>query len=551
MPPDLEQIRAILPEILLTAWGLAVLLLDVGPLRERSAETRRTVLGMISIGGAAAVLGLLLIPAFGGPGGAPSDLDPTHFGGTIADDFMTQVFNGLIALLLGLVVGLSMARDFTEHWGAYYALLIWAAVGMMTLIAAEELLILFLALEMMTICLYLVSAFEKGRRRSSEAALKYFVYGSVASSFFVFGLSLLFGIAGTTHLDGIRRALLARAGLDLGAGLVGDLAGGMAMLLILVGLGFKIAAVPFHQWAPDAYEGAPAPVSAWIASGSKVAGLIALMKVFLHAIGPWEGALAPNARGGWVALLALIAAASMTFGNLAALPQRNLKRLLAYSSIAHAGYMLVGVVAAAVTIRAAPDAVEVAGAVLFYLAVYAVTTVGAFGLAAWLSRDLGGDDVDDLDGLGAASPGLAACVAILMLSLIGVPPLAGFFAKLAIFLEVLNAPSPARGLLIGLVALALVNTVISAFYYARVLRAIFLRRSDRPHRPAPRAVAWPIVLATLVAVGFGLRPAPLADLMRAAAGSMLRITLPPRPPVPLLDDPAAEVAETSKPALDR
>ena len=547
MPPDLEQVQAILPEILLTAWGLVVLLLDVGPLRNRSLETRRTALGAISIVGALAVLAMLLIPVLIGSGAARSDLDPSRFGGTIADDLLTQLFNGLIALLLAMVVGLSMARGFTEHWGAFFALLLWAAVGMMILIAAEELLLIFLALEMMTICLYLASAFEKGRRRSSEAALKYFVYGSVASSFFVFGLSLLFGIAGTTQLDGIRRALLARAELDVGAGLVGDLAGSMAMLLVLVGFGFKVAAVPFHQWAPDAYEGAPAPVSAWIASGSKVAAMIALMKVFLHAIGPWEGTLGPDARGGWVALLALVAAATMTFGNLAALPQRNLKRLLAYSSIAHAGTMLVGVVAAAVTLRGGPEAVEVAGAVLFYLAIYAVTTVGAFGLAAWLSRDLGGDDIDDLDGLGAASPALAACVAILMLSLIGVPPLAGFFAKLSVFMEVLNAPSDARGLLMGLVALALVNTVISAFYYARVLRAIFLRRSDRPHRPAPRAVSWPIVLATLAAVGFGLRPAPLADLMRAAAGSMLRITLPPRPTSPMLD----EFAEVPTPDLER
>ncbi|RUL86485.1 NADH-quinone oxidoreductase subunit N [Tautonia sociabilis] len=530
-PIDFSQLWALSPEILLTLWGLVLLLVDVGPLRGRPGSSRRKTVGSLALIGPIGVFALLLAPLVAGPGAGGGDPDPTLVYGTIAGDPLATSFNGVIALLLAMVIGMSMAWDFTEHWGAYFALLLWAAVGMMVLVAAEELLILFLALELMTICLYLAAAFEKDKRRSAEAGMKYFVYGSVASALFLFGLSLLYGLTGTTFLDGIRRVLVeSAAATGEAGGLSGDLVGATAVLLILVGFGFKLAAVPFHQWAPDTYEGAPAPVSAWIASGSKLASLVALMKVLLHALAPWAGAVGGEAGGGWVLIVAAIAAATMTYGNLAALAQRNLKRMLAYSSIAHAGYMLVGVLAAMVTVRSGSSAAEAAGAVLFYLVIYSLTTVGAFAAAAWLARGLGRDDIDDLDGLGVRSPGLAVCLAILMLSLIGLPPTAGFVSKLAMFLEVLNADASARSTLLLLVALALVNSVISAFYYARVLRALFLRRSDRSPGPAPRGVSWPIVLAALAAVGFGLEPAPLVDSMRSAASAMLTITLPPSPP---------------------
>lgn len=548
-PIDPEHLWSLAPEILLTLWGLVVLLVDVGLLRGRSGEARRDVLGPLALLGPVGVLALLLAPAFAGPGDVGADPDPTILYGTLAADLLTLSFNGLIAVLLAMVVGMSMAWEFTEHWGAYFALLLWSAVGMMLLIAAEELLILFLSLELMTICLYLLAAFEKSRRRSAEAGMKYFVYGSVASALFLFGLSLVYGLTGTTHLDGVRKVLLDRAGGSGAPGLAGDVIGATAVLLMLVGFGFKLAAVPFHQWAPDAYEGAPAPVSAFIASGSKIAGVVALMKVFLHAFGPWAGAVGGVGNGGWVLILGVIAAVTMTYGNLAAMAQRNLKRLLAYSSIAHAGYILVGVLAAAVTTRSGSSAAQTAGSVLFYLVIYGLTTVGAFAAAAWLARDRGRDDLDDLDGLGYRSPGLAACIVVLMLSLIGMPPLAGFFAKLYMFMEVLNAESAARTTLLVLVVVALVNSVISAFYYARVLRAMFLRRPEPGGPavgtgPAPRGIAWPIGLSALVAVAFGLYPAPLVESMRAAAGAMLAITLP-QAEVPGPASPAPGGAEAS------
>jgi NADH-quinone oxidoreductase subunit N len=548
------------PEIILATWGLLVLIADFGFLRRWPGPRRNQVLGWLTIAGAVAAAASLYVelPTLrfksaspgassqaeirkDGPatpavqaetsGGllartAIEDRDPRLFFGTISGDDLTRVMNYVVLALMALVVGLSMSWNFTEHWGEYYALMIWAAVGMMLLIASEELLVLFLTLEMMTLCLYMMTAFEKDRRRSAEGGLKYFVYGSVSSALFLFGLSLLYGLTGSTRLDAIAM-VLQPPGMAVG-GLEGNVAGALAVLLILVGFGFKLAAVPFHQWAPDAYEGAPAPVTAWIASGSKLASVIAMMKVLIVGLQPWSRLMSPQGAGspdtpGWVGIVAVIAAASMTFGNFAALAQRNLKRMLAYSSIAHAGYILVGVIAAAVAID--PNGARLkdsAGSVLFYLVVYSFTTVGAFALAVWLIRDKQSDEIEDLNGLGARSPLLAVCIVLLMLSLIGMPPLAGFFGKLYMFMEALRTGERDRLTLTWLVALGLINSVVSAFYYVRVLKAMFLRpEQGRLMTEPPAGIRWSIIAATVVAVGFGIFPAPLLDSMSAAAMPML------------------------------
>ena len=535
---DFRDFWFLAPVILLAGWGMVVLLTDLALARRLSPAARRTTVGWLALGGVAlsllAALGLIqvqqwvrsdpdsavvwfgqdMVDYFNSPGGV-------LFLGTIAADLQTSIFNILFLVLLGLVIWLSMAWSFTEDWGEYYALLSWATVGMMLLAASEELVTLFLTLETMTICLYLTTAFEKNRRRSAEGGLKYFVYGSVSSALFLFGLSLLYGLAGTTQFEAIRVAL---SGGAAGKGLAGNIAGASALLLMLVGFGFKVAAVPFHQWAPDAYEGAPAPVTAWIATGSKLASFIALMKVFLHALQPWSHPSNELMGPGWLGVIAVISAVTMTYGNFAALAQRNLKRMLAYSSIAHAGYLLVGVAAASVSTRGA----EAAGSVLYYLVVYAFATVGAFAVAAWLVRDKRTDDIDDLNGLGMQSPLLAVCIVVLMLSLIGIPPLAGFFGKLYMFMEALNQDrADTRLTLIGLVSLGLFNSVVSAFYYVRVLKAMFLRGpASAPRRlgPADRMIEVPIALGTLVVVVFGLFPGPLVSVMRGASVPMLTST---------------------------
>lgn len=541
----------IAPEILLTAWGLILLLVDLMLLRRAPGVNRRAALGKLALVGVGMSIVLMLFLkgnslALTDAGWLYDDPDPVLFFGTLAGDVLTSWFNLVLIVLLGMVVGLSMAWDFTEHWGEYYALMFWATVGMMLLLAADELLTLFLTLEAMTLCLYLATAIEKGRRRSAEAGLKYFIYGSVSSALFLFGLSLVYGLTGTTRLDMTWRVLSELTGQRVG--LSGNIAGATATLLVLAGFGFKIAAVPFHQWAPDAYEGAPAPVAAWIASGSKIASFVALMKVFNWAFGPW--ALSANELDdpGWTELMAILAAVTMTYGNLAALVQRNLKRMFAYSAIAHSGYVLIGVIA--VSIKPFND--DAAGAVLFYLVIYGFTMVGAFAMAAWLARDAGMDDIEDLNGMGSTSPGLAACFVLLMLSLIGIPPLAGFFGKLYLFLEALDSGEPGRPRLTWLVALALINSVISAFYYVRVLKAMFLRERGKVHLREPSTgIRLPILLSTAVVVFFGLMPAPLLETMRGAAlpmlatsGAVAAVDAPP--PLPYEGpDPAVEQMKKS------
>ncbi len=274
--------------------------------------------------------------------------------------------------------------------------------------------------------------------------------------------------------------------------------------------------MPFHQWAPDAYEGAPAPVTAWIATGSKIASFVALIKVLVVALAPWAAKRVETSTTtpGWIGLVAAISAITMTYGNFAALAQTNFKRMLAYSSIAHAGYLLVGVLAAMVSVGTASSTAPV----LFYLVVYGFTTAGAFAVAAWLVRDKGTDRIEDLNGLGYRSPLLSVCIVLLMLSLIGMPPLAGFNGKLYMFMEALNTSGQGRLPLTWLVMLGLFNSVVSAFYYVRVLKAMFLRPSEGVPLANPRAgVSVSILVATAVAVVFGVVPAPLLNAMQSAS----------------------------------
>jgi len=537
MPPsavpsiDLRDFHALAPEIVLAVWGLIVLMADQTLFRDRTSIRRQQAVGRLTMLGLILALGAAFVPLiirfnlydlaktinFAGVD-YTTQPDRSLFLGALSDDMMTQVINVALIVLVGLVSWLSLSWSFTEDWGEYFALLLWSTVGMMILAASDELLTLFLSLELMTICLYLLTSFEKTRRRSPEAGLKYFVYGSVSSALFLFGLSLVYGLAGSTRLDAIRYVL--RPVVSDANGLGGNVAGMTAVLLMLVGFGFKIAAVPFHQWAPDAYEGAPAPVTAWIATGSKIASFIAMMKVFLVGLGSWSNGYLQILSPGWIGVIVVLSAVTMTYGNLAALSQRNLKRMLAYSSIAHAGYMLVGVAAAAISVRLQQSA----GAVLFYLIVYSFSNVGAFAIAAWLVRDKGTDEIDDLNGMAYRYPFLATCILLLMLSLIGMPPLAGFIGKLYMFMEALDQDTYqiTRVALMWLVGLGLLNSVFSAFYYVRVMKAMFLRDPGRGVlAPASSSIAFPIVLGTAVVIGAGLFPAPLMELMRVAAIPMV------------------------------
>ncbi len=324
--------------------------------------------------------------------------------------------------------------------------------------------------------LYVMAAFDKADVRSAEAGLKYFLFGSTSSAFTLFGISLIYGMTGTTGLAPIATKLASMSLQPLLA---------VAIVMTLVGFAFKIAAAPFHLWAPDAYQGAPVPSAAFIASGSKVASFVVLGKIVLVGFAPVHGSAAWHAMvAGWSPILAALAALSIVIGNLLALAQSNVRRLLAYSAVAHAGYTLIGFVAG--------DR-DGFSAALFYITVYAVTLVGAFGVVGVVRRETGGDDYANFSGLVSRSPLLAGCMAIFMLSLAGIPPLAGFFGKFYLFSAALHAVGN-QGLL-WLVALGLVGSFVSLYYYLLVLKAIFV---DEPSIAAAPSVDGIGILSEIV-----------------------------------------------------
>ena len=360
---------------------------------------------------------------------------------------------------------------------------------------------IFIGLELTGLSLYLMTAFDKTDIRSAEAGLKYFLFGSTASAFTLFGLSLIYGVTGTTRLAVIAQSLEEQSLSPL-------LFAGIAMTL--VGFAFKIAAAPFHLWAPDTYQGAPVSSAAFIASGSKVASFVVLGKILLigfnavHGSADWRAMVI-----GWSPLLAVLAAFSILIGNFVALVQTNVRRLLGYSAVAHAGYTLLGILA---------GGRDGFGATLFYTTIYAFTLVGSFGVVALVRRETGGDDVKNFAGLYARSPLLAGCMAIFMLSLAGLPPLAGFFGKFYLFTTAFRAGAN-HGLL-WLVALALFGSLISLYYYLIVLKVIFQTRAAErdpislfARNALPKTI---ILLAALVVLFLGIVPEFLVERIIAA-----------------------------------
>src|SRR5436309_2769187 len=379
----------------------------------------------------------------------------TLFGGMLAITPLTSLFKIICLVLAFFTVCLARSEKSLRNHGEYLAIILLATVGLMLLVGSEELLMIFIGLELTGLSLYVMAAFDKTDVRSAEAGLKYFLFGSTASAFTLFGISFIYGMSGTTSLAAI--------GLKLSSGPIQPLLV-VGIVMTLIGFAFKIAAAPFHLWAPDAYEGAPVPSAAFIASGSKVASFVVLGKIVLVGFGPVHGSADWHAMvAGWSPMLAALAALSILVGNLVALAQTNVRRLLAYSAVAHGGYTLLGLVAGG---RAGFSAT------LFYTTIYAMTLVGAFGVVGLVRRQTGGDDFSNFSGLWTRSPLLAGCMAIFMLSLAGIPPLAGFFGKFYLFSAALRV-SGDHGLL-WLVALALFGSLISLYYYLIVLKVIFV-----------------------------------------------------------------------------
>jgi NADH-quinone oxidoreductase subunit N len=474
---------AITPEIVLTIFGCAILLFDFLLLkRQRYLNAVLAIIGSV-------LAGIQLKWFWSGfPGGLPY----AGFEGRFQVDSFAIFLKLIIVTATALAVLISVRYLEIEgvHYGEYYALLLFAAVGMMSLASGTDLIVLFIGLELMALCEYVLTGFLRGNRRSNEAAVKFFLLGAFSSGLLLYGMSLLYGIGGSTRLSIIAGRLSQRPATDP--------LSWMAMITLLAGLFFKIAAVPFHQWTPDAYEGAPTSITAFISVAPKVASFAILLRILLAGIWPL--------RGEWKVLTIGVAVATMTLGNLAAITQTNIKRFFGYSTISHVGYLLLGLIAAADGNR---DGLI---AVIIYLLVYAFMNLGAFAVVIMMRRkDLIGDEIDDLSGLMARAPGPAVLMVIFLLSLAGIPPTAGFIGKYFIFLSLIETQHYA------LAVLAVAYAVVALYYYFRIVVAMFMKKAPDtiPLATSPGlSLALGITLALTLIIG--IYPQPFIVLAQEA-----------------------------------
>jgi NADH-quinone oxidoreductase subunit N len=479
LPAGIEYYR-LLPEILLTLAGTLIMFLEAVFRSEKQRERFPTI--------AAVSLGVALWASF-----AANGAQGTAFQGMMVVDGFATFFRMLV-----IVVGLVAVFSSTEYLrrenhtgGEYYALLLYSIVGQCIMAAANELIMIFIGLEISSIASYVLAGYLRDDARNNESALKYFLLGSFATAFLLYGVAWIYGATGSTNLTEIQRALSSPVAAPMG--LVGT-----AAALIFVGLAFKVTAAPFQAWAPDVYQGAPAPVAAFLSVGPKAAAFAILLRIFLEGFGP----IADR----WTPVVWVIALATMVVGNFAAIVQSNVKRMLAYSSIAHAGYVLVAVAANSATGSAA---------VMFYLAAYAMTNLGAFAVVTYFARK--GEryvSIDDFAGLGEKQPAMAAMFTIFLLSLIGVPLTGGFFGKFYIFKAALDAK------LVWLTVLGLLNSAVAAYYYLRLLVVMYMHEpgqasADLP--PAGKALKFAVYGSAVATLLLGILPSLVLDFANRAA----------------------------------
>jgi NADH-quinone oxidoreductase subunit N len=468
----------ILPELVLTAGALLVLIADV--LLPRGSRA----------------LGWLALIVVGATAVALAPFASTHVEvarGLIAVDRFAFFFK--IVFLAAAALTILMSMPYLDVEGAspgeYYFLVLCAALGMMVMAGGIDLITIFIGLETMAVSFYILTGFIKPSQRSNEAAVKYFLLGAFSLGILLYGMSLMYGLSGTTSL---RLMATIFAGLDRSNRLLL-----LAVIFVVAGVGFKIAAVPFHMWAPDVYEGAPTPITAFLSVGSKAASFAMLLRIFLEGL--------PSMSADWRILFEILAIATMTIGNLAALTQSNLKRMLAYSSIAHAGYVLIGVVAGT------PRGVA---ATLIYLLIYSFMQLGAFGVVIMLRRrDVLGDELKDLSGLHRRHPFAAFAMLLFMLSLGGIPPTAGFMGKLWLFSAAIEAGY------VRLAVIGVLNSAISLYYYVRVVVFMYLRQETvGPEPVASPALTVALAVSVAATILLGVYPQALFDVAQASARTL-------------------------------
>ncbi len=478
------DVLAIAPELMLAITGVMVMLYDSFNPKQRYVSGAISLLGIVF---SAILLGMM----YGSPSPASA------WNGMIITDGLRLSFSFVFLFVTALTILISSVWIDREDVpvGEYHTLLLFATVGMMFMASGNDLVVIFLGLETLSIATYVMAGLRKNDLRSNEASMKYFILGSFATGFLLYGMALIYGATGTTNIT----AIALKVGDPNFPALL--LIGG-AMLII--GFGFKIATVPFHVWTPDVYEGAPSPITAFMATGPKAAGFASFMRVFVIGFPLIAGAQAAGyLHETWITALAIMGMLTMSVGNIAAIVQNNVKRMLAYSSIAHAGYALVGFIGAGMadTIIKRNEAIA---SVAFYMLTYAVTNLGAFAIITLLSqKNDRRTEFEDYNGIGFKSPILAFSLSLFMLSLLGLPLTAGFMGKVLVFRPALEAGST---LLVVLVIVAVINTAISAYYYLRLIVVMFFReRTTEWFEPKiPAAIAVALVITVLGVFYFGL-----------------------------------------------
>src|SRR5215203_3559716 len=461
---DMPTLLPVFPEILLVIG--AMVLLMIGAYREGSVQ--------LVNGCAFALLVLAALIVYALPAGKLV----TFGGGFVIDDFARVM---KILTLAGSAATIALARDYQaaerQEKFEFAILILLSTTGMLMLISAADLIALYLGLELMSLALYVVAASNRDSVRSTEAGLKYFVLGALSSGMLLYGASLIYGFTGTVSFPAIASAVQGQAGIGLILGLV----------FLSAGVAFKISAVPFHMWTPDVYEGSPTPVTAFFAAAPKMAAMAMAVRVFAGAF--------PGITGQWQQIVIFISIASMALGSFAAIGQRNIKRLMAYSSIGNVGYALIGL--------AAGTQQGVQG-VLIYMAIYLAMTLGAFAcILAMRRRNLMYENIEDLSGLARTHPVIAFCFGAMLFSLAGIPPLAGFFAKLYVFAAAIEAR------LFGLVVIGALTTVIGAYYYVRIVKIMYFDEPQAAFEPMPAGVQVVLAVTTFIIVVFFIVPAPL------------------------------------------
>ncbi|MGO9611958.1 MAG: NADH-quinone oxidoreductase subunit N [Dissulfurispiraceae bacterium] len=450
-----SQLQVIKPELCMAVLAMVVLLLEL-VFKEKDVLALLSVLTIVIVG---------FVTLRGSPGVVFNSM-------FIADNY--SLFFKIIFLsnaLLTIFISVRYLKVEEAHFGEYYSLILFSTLGMMIMASAGDLIVLYLGLELMALSTYILAGFKRDDPRSNEAALKYFLLGAFSSAILLYGISMIYSVTGTTVIRDIALQL-SRATLIHNAQLL------IGLTMLIVAFGFKIAAAPFHMWAPDVYEGAPTPVTAFMSVGPKAAGFAILARVFLTGFEP--------VAVDWQFTLSILAVLTMAVGNILALTQTNIKRMLAYSSIAHAGYMLLGVI---------PGTTEAMGAMMLYMLIYAFMNIGAFTVIILLnSKTLKGEELSDYEGLGKTHPILGALMLIFMFSLTGIPPTAGFVGKFYLFLAVINAGYA------WLAIVAVIFSAISAFFYLRVVMLMYMKDPQRDVHLAPSATETVAAFFTTIMV---------------------------------------------------